>query len=241
MARAAISFIITLCSIVSIAVAQDPRPRVPPGLDPGGVAIALLSTGIDYTLPVLATRLARDGEGELISWDFESNDNRPFDRSAGQTPAEWGGDGTALATALVSSPGVRLVAVRIVPEEPQSLARAAAFLSQTPTRVAIMAMRSPHPQDWQPFALAAARFKDILFIVPAGSMEPRPAALENVVAVGASTAGMNSVGFGGATKVLAPSDAALVAAARLAANALTRNPKTSLPELKRLIGESSGR
>jgi hypothetical protein len=240
MVRISISLIIALCLVVSTAGAQDPRPRVPPGLDPGGVAIALLSTGIDYTLPALAARLARDGEGEIIAWDFEANDNRPFDRSAGQTPPGWGGDGTALATALVASPGVRLVAVRIVPGEPLSLARAAMFLSQTPARVVIAPMRNPRPQDWQPFALAAARFKDILFIVPASETEPA-SALENVITVGVSASGMESVGFGGVTKVLAPSDAALVAATKLAANALNRNPKASMLEIKRLIGESSGR
>jgi hypothetical protein len=240
MARASISLFMALFLTASAAVAQDPRPRVPPGMDPGGVAIALLSTGIDYTLPALAARLARDGEGEIIAWDFEANDNRPFDRSAGQTPPGWGGDGTALATALVASPGVRLVAMRIVPGEPLSLARAAMFLSQTPARVVIAPMRSSRPEDWQPFALAAARYKDILFIVSASEMG-HGSALENVVAVGASASGIDSVGFGGVTKVLAPPDAALVAAARLATNALSRNPKTGIIELKRLIGESFGR
>ena len=237
MARAFISLIVALCLIASAAVAQDARPRVPSGLDPGGVAIALLSTGIDYTLPALAARLARDGEGETIAWDFEANDNRPFDRSAGQTPVEWGGDGTALATALVASPGARLVAVRIVPGDPHSIARAAVFLSQTPARLVIVPMRNLRPEDWQPFALAAARYKDILFVVPA-SETGHGSTLVNVVAVGASASGIDSVGFGGVTKVLAPPDAALVAAARLATNALSRNPRTGIVELKRLIGES---
>ena len=54
------------------------EPKVPPGLDPGGVAIALLGDGVDYTKPELAKRLARDGEGDLIAWDFVDNAIRPY-------------------------------------------------------------------------------------------------------------------------------------------------------------------
>ncbi len=234
--------VIALCLAISVATAQDARPRVLPGRDPGGVAVALFSTGIDYTLRGIAARLARDGEGEIIAWDFENNDNRPFDRSAGGSPAEWGGDATAIASAIVKDAGARLVAVRIVPADSASLARAVAFLAQTPARVAVVPMWSSNKQEWEPFAQAVAHFKGMLFIVATSeTAEPSyPAALnlENVVAVPPSRPGAESVGFGGAAQPLSGPQLAVVTASRAAAATLARNPKLGVAELKRLVAES---
>ncbi len=44
--------------------------------------MVLLTRGLDYTRPEIAKLLARDGEGELIGWDFVDNDNRPFVKGA---------------------------------------------------------------------------------------------------------------------------------------------------------------
>src|SRR5262245_31164734 len=119
-------------------LAQEKKPPMPPGRDPGGVAIALIATGIDYTLPQVAQHLARDGEGELIGWDLADQDRKPFDKSRGTTRPEWGGDGTLIASLLSGTRGVRLVPVRVDPADPASLARAIAFVAQTPARVALL-------------------------------------------------------------------------------------------------------
>lgn len=242
MTRVVARLLIALCLAVGVATAQDARPRVPPGRDPGGVAVALFSAGIDYTLPAVAARLARDGEGEIIAWDFENNDSRPFDRSMGGGSVEWGGDATAIASAIIKDAGVRLVAVRIVPAHSASLARAVAFVAQTPARVAVVPMWSSTRQEWEPFAQAAAHFKDMLFIVATSeTAEPSyPAALklENVMAVPPSRSGAESVGFGGAAQPLSGSQLAIVTASRAVAAALARNPKLGVAELKRLIAES---
>jgi hypothetical protein len=58
--------IILLSPLSSLAQTAADKPKVPPGRDPGGFAIALFSTGVDYTDPAVANCLARDGEGELI-------------------------------------------------------------------------------------------------------------------------------------------------------------------------------
>lgn len=186
--------------LVPMAAAQQPpsKPAVPPGRDPGGVAIALFGTGLDYTLPEVARRLARDGEGELIGWDLKDNDNRPFRAAGGASaPAEWGGEGTALALAI-GTPGRRLVPVKIDPADPQSLARAAAFVAQTPVRLVVVPMWSRQQKDWEAFRQAAARFKDLLFIATAGDdgrdidrepVWPAAFALANVLVVSAAAAG----------------------------------------------------
>jgi hypothetical protein len=149
------------------ATAQVRKPKLPPGSDPGGIAIAILSTGVDYTAPDILQRLARDGEGELIGWDLIDRDNRPLNPKAAETPAAWGGDGNALIRA-VRVPGRRVVAVRIDARDPMSLARAAAFVSQTPARIVVVPMWTANADEWAAFGMAIKAFADLLFIAAAG-------------------------------------------------------------------------
>ena len=240
MTRATLQLVVAVWLTLGIARGQEAAPRVPSGLDPGGVAVALFSTGIDYTVPHIAARLARDGEGEIIAWDFEANDNRPFDKSRGHTPPEWGGDATSIASAMLEDARVRIVAIRIIPSDFASLARAIAFTAQTPARIAVVPMWSSRREDWDGFAQAASHFKDVLFIV-AGSEAPDPVFpaalnLENTIAVSSSRFGA-SKGFGGAARQLSGSPFALAAASRAAAAALAREPKLGIAELKRRLLE----
>jgi hypothetical protein len=156
---------LALCALVRAAPAEVRKPPLPPGRDPGGVAVALFTTGIDYTDPEVAARLARDGEGELIGWDAADADNRPF--AARGSTANWGGDGTLLARAL-GGPGRRLVAVRVSPTDPASLARAVAFIAATPARIAVVPMWSSAEATWEPFRQAVLQHGDLLLIAAAG-------------------------------------------------------------------------
>jgi hypothetical protein len=192
--------------------AEAQRERDPPllaGRDPGGVAVALLGTGIDYTVPEVARRLARDGEGELVGWDLVDNDNRPFRSSRAAADAGAWGTSTALALAI-GAPGRRIVPVRIAPDDPRSLARAVAFVAQTPARVVVVPASSRRPEDWEPFRQAASHFKDLLIVVPAdeggeraghGPAWPAAFRLANILAVSVTPAAGGEVaqtGDGGA-------------------------------------------
>lgn len=161
------------------ARAQD--PRVPAGKDPGGAAVALLTRGLDYTRPEIAKLLARDGEGEMIAWDFVDNDNRPFVKGEG---------GEAdVALALGVAGGVRIVPVRIDPGDSVSLARAVVFASKTPARVLLVPFSSGDKDHWETFAAAVRHLPNLVVVVPAtdgkGAAPSFPAALElpNAVAV----------------------------------------------------------
>ena len=165
--RGILPYVLAATALGNVTLAQEKKPAVPPGRDPGGVAIALLSTGIDYTIPEVVQRLARDGEGELIGWDLVDKDRKPFDKSKGGTRPEWGGDGTALVRSILT-PGKRVIPVRIDPADPVSLARAVAFVAQTPARIVVVPMWGPDKTVWEPFRQAATHFTDLLFIVAAG-------------------------------------------------------------------------
>ena len=150
-----------------LAAAQGRKPKLPAGLDPGGVAIALLTTGIDYRTSDIAQRLARDGEGDLIGWDLVDRDNRPFNPASAEPSAALGGDANALVRAFGQS-GRRIVPVRIDARDPLSLAKAASFISQTPARIVVVPMWTSDAEAWASFGMAIKTFADLLFIVAAG-------------------------------------------------------------------------
>lgn len=149
----------------SAALAADKDPAVPPGRDPGGVAIAIIGPGLDYTLPQISEHLARDGEGEIIGWDFVDNDRRPFE----DLPREGGGRSstTSLTTAetiLDEVPHPRIIPVRVAGTDALQLGRAAAYVGQSPAKIALVLVASTRAEDWQFFRKAAEHFSDVLYI-----------------------------------------------------------------------------
>lgn len=153
------------------------KPKPPTGLDPGGIAVALLGPGLDYRRADIARRLARDGEGELIAWDMVDNDARPLEGT--QQPAVGGTisapqlTGTRAAEVLISeAPASRLVPVRIADDSIRSLGAALAFASRTPARVAVL-LTATREAPWPVFAEAAQRAKQLLVVAPAGRLADR--------------------------------------------------------------------
>ena len=144
------------------------KPAPVAGTDPGGIAIAVLGSGIDYRHPGLAQRLARDGEGDLIGWDFVTNDNRPYEVPPGGglvVPGVPGagltGAGTAAGLLLANlAPAARLVAVRENPSDPAALGRMMSFVSQTAATLVVWPSADAKRPDLAILPLAADRFAD---------------------------------------------------------------------------------
>ena len=175
------------CATTSGARAAD--PKVPPGQDPGGPALALIGGGVDYTSPKIAPRLARDGEGEPIAWDLIDNDRTPYVAAAGSDRDKAAGSGagapgsqaarqngwgavvvedgaTALAELLLSgySQG-RLVAVRLPSGDAQALAKAIAFSVGTPARIIAITQPLNTAPLREVVRQASQRFRDHVFVV----------------------------------------------------------------------------
>ena len=56
-----------------------PEPPGARGVESGAVRVALVDSGVNYLLPEIASRLARDVDGTLVGFDFWDLDTRPFD------------------------------------------------------------------------------------------------------------------------------------------------------------------
>jgi len=140
---------------LGVASAGSADPPVPAGRDPGGYPVAIIGSGIDYTLRNVAQMMARDGEGEIIGFDFIDDDRRPF----GQGP-----ETDAAEILLGEGQAATLVTIRVNVTDQRQLAKAIAYGAQSPAR--IIAVFAPAHDDTVAMVLAAAaqKFPEHLFL-----------------------------------------------------------------------------
>lgn len=136
-------------------------PAVPAGVDPGGgMRVAILGRGIDYTADDIHGRLARDGEGEIIGHDFIDDDRQPYAAA---------GDTDIARVILAEGQATTLVPVRTNFGSVSTLALSLGFVVKGPARIVVLL----HPFDGENFVsllrAVAPRFPDRLFIVEAGN------------------------------------------------------------------------
>ena len=180
-----------LLATATFALAAGPakKPPVPPGVDPGGVLIALIGDGVDYTRPDIAARLARDGEGEIIGWDFVDGDRRPYGSSDFATVM------TAAASSLLQEPGTPRLAIFRFQDAPEQslpqLARSVAIASDAKARVIVLNARGPSLVKF--LEAASARFPEAILIVPRNNETETMLSLNNTIVVGNSNQGCSSI------------------------------------------------
>ncbi len=209
--------ILPLSAALTVAAATE--PKVPPAPPPSGPAIALLGPGVDYRAPELVGRLARDGEGDLIAWDFLDGDIRPFEAG--------GATGTERAKAIAArASDARLVIVKEKPGDPQAFGHMMTFVARTPARVIVWPDADPARPDWPILLEAVERFPEHLFLLP------RPPGV-TVAGLASLDAAVNVV-----TCLLAEQAATTDCLARTAAAAaelMTGTPQRSIAEIRSLI------
>jgi hypothetical protein len=174
------------------------NPPIPGGRDPGGVAVALVDTGINYTLPAFATRLARDSEGRPLGYDFWDMDDRPFDVDPSRSPFFPLHHGTAVASIMArEAPTVRLVPYRFPRPAMARMADVVADADRKGVVIVVLPMGSDDRADWRVFEEAARARPHMLFVVSAGNngrdidaapVYPAALGLDNILTVTSSDA-----------------------------------------------------
>lgn len=140
---------------------------IEPGQDPGGIAVAMIAEPFHIGQVDISEKLARDGEGVAIGWNFSNRPNSSdVDVTEKSLPAT-----SALATTLATRSGLRFVPVFVDPLRPTTWAQAVAFVAQTPARIVVVPFATDMETDWVAFRAAAEHFPQLLFIVPAQSMD----------------------------------------------------------------------
>ena len=146
------------------------NPPVPAGADPGGVAVALFDSGIDYTQPSVAPRLARDAEGRVLGYDFWDLDERPFDSHPVASPFFPARHGTSVASVLIhEAPEARLLPFRYPRPAMDRMADMVEAARAGGAVVVSLPMGSNKASDWGAFETAARARPEMLFVVSAGN------------------------------------------------------------------------
>jgi subtilisin family serine protease len=178
------------------ARAGTDEPDVPPGRDPGGVAVAIIDSGVNYTLKQVAARLARDTRGEILGYDFHDDDRCPFDLVPGQKPGSGRHHGTRVAGIFLhEAPAARLVPFRYRAHSFGTFARIVDAIAKSPARIVIMSLGGYQKRDWQQFRRAAQAHPELLFVISAGNdgrnvdeqpIYPSGFRLDNAIVVGST-------------------------------------------------------
>ncbi len=171
---------------------QAPWPR---GKDPGGIRVGLVDSGLAYDLPLFRHRLARNGEGMPLGFDYWDLDPWPYDGDVSRGPFLPIRHGTAVASVLArEAPGAALIPFRYPRPDMSRMGDLVARAAAAGTRILAIPLGSRKPGDWRAFE-RALRGRDILAVVSAGNdgrdidREPvYPAALdlENILTVTSS-------------------------------------------------------
>ncbi len=170
-------------------VLQAPWPE---GRDPGGIRVALVDSGLAYDLPLFRGRLARDGEGTPLGYDYWDLDPWPYDGDVSRGPFLPIRHGTAVASILArEAPGAALIPFRYPRPEMSRMADLVARAAKAGARILAMPLGSRKSGDWRAFE-RALRGRDILAVVSAGNdgrdidkdpVYPAALTLENILTV----------------------------------------------------------
>ncbi len=157
-------------ALASQAAAESIKPAVPPGIDPGGIAVAHIDTGVNYTLPDISRRLARKADGSIFGYDFADDDHQPFDLAPGRKGPSAIRHGTGVAAILLrEAPQARLIPYRFKAGDPSVFAKIVEAIATSPARIAAMPLGGYHKKDWLAFRDAALAHPEILFVLSAGN------------------------------------------------------------------------
>lgn len=134
------------------------------------VRVALVDSGVNYTLPAIRRGLARDANGAPLGYDFWDNDARPFDAHPAPSPYWVGRHGTRTASVLLDeAPQADLVVYRYPRPDMTRMQELVRHADALGVRVIGMPLGGNREQEWQSFANVAKQHPHILFVASAGN------------------------------------------------------------------------
>lgn len=154
------------------------NPPVPEGqIRPDCTRIGLLDNGINYLLPALSERLAREDSGALVGYDFWERDDMPFDFGLPQDERD-----VRLSAFAPPQHGTGLASI-VVADAPETICMAVYRYSPNDGRdeieamvdriaadgVRILVVASGRDRPWPGFRSAMEAHPEMLFVCAAGN------------------------------------------------------------------------
>ncbi len=166
--------------------------------NPANPRIALVDTGINYTLPAFQNYIALGSDGHLIGYDFWDDDKWPDDSDPRGNIFFPMHHGSTVFSVLSRESGDSTISIYRFPAEQMCrFSTLLTHIAKTPVRVVNLSMGSDEYEDWQCFETAASNLPGLLFIVSAGNngrdidvdpVYPASLALQNMIVVSSADA-----------------------------------------------------
>ena len=161
-----------------------------------GIKVAIVDTGVNYNLDIIADKISRMDESNLTGYDFEDNDSLPYDIDTGRSIFFPMHHGTSVSSIILrEAPMSELVVYRFPRSEMCKFENLIEHISVNKIKIVNLSMGSVNKDDWQCFYKAAKSNKNILFFVSAGNdgknidfekIYPASFDLENIIVVTSS-------------------------------------------------------
>jgi hypothetical protein len=134
------------------------------------VAVAMVDAGVNYLLPGIANRLARDSDGRILGFDYWDMDRRPFDANPVRSPFFPQRHGTQSASLLLlEAPGTYLIPYRYPRPDMTRMTDLIDDAAAAGVVILNMALGGNRAEEWRAFEAAAAAHPEMLFVVSAGN------------------------------------------------------------------------
>ena len=163
----------------NLAPRGDPEWLNPP-LPPGSaeqlpaatekLRVAMVDSGVNYLLPEIGRRLARDEEGGILGYDFWDMDSQPFDAHPVDSGFFVQRHGTRTASLLLrEAPAVELIPYRYPRPEMSRMRELVEHAAAHEVAIVGMPLGGNLAAEWVAFEAAARAHPQILFVVSAGN------------------------------------------------------------------------
>ncbi len=151
-------------------IERDPDQALKLPADAIPLRIGMVDSGVNYRLPEINRRLARDADDRLIGYDFWDMDDLPFDAHPVDTGFFLQRHGTRTASLLLrEAPGVELVPYRYPRPDMSRMQALVEHAAKNQVTILGMPLGSNQLEDWGSFERTARAHPQMLFIVSAGN------------------------------------------------------------------------
>ena len=161
-----------------------------------GIKVAIVDTGVNYNLDFISRNISRKDSQTLTGYDFEDNDNLPYDMDMGRSAFFPMHHGTSVSSIILrEAPMSELVVYRFPRSDMCKFDELIRHIALNKIKIVNLSMGSSNKNDWDCFYDAASEYKDILFFVSAGNdgknidenkVFPASFDLENILVISSS-------------------------------------------------------
>jgi len=155
-----------------VFIERDSDESLKQAANPGQSAlrVGMVDSGVNYQLPLINQRLARDADGKLVGYDFWDMDELPYDSHPRGPGFFVQHHGTRTASLLLrEAPGIELVPYRYPRPDMSRMKALVEHAARHQVSILGMPLGSNRLEDWQEFEQAARDHPDMLFIASAGN------------------------------------------------------------------------